>query len=198
MQLVLASQSPYRKAQLTRFGVSFVAENPRVDEDYLKASGPRDPVELTRFLALRKASSLVADFPDAIVIGCDQMAVCDGERLDKPGTRARAVEQLKRLSGREHELVTSIAVLRDGAEIVQSETTRIRLRAWDLAVLEAYVDLDRPLDCAGAYKIEAAGLALIERVSGRDPSAVEGLPLILLTEALVKLGFPPHRFWSSI
>lgn len=198
MLLVLASGSPYRKAQLTSFGIPFRAESPRVDEDFLKTQGPADLEELTRYLALKKAESLREAFPEAIILGSDQLAEVDGERLDKPGTEARALAQLQRLRGREHRLLTSIALIHRDRTVIRTETTRLILRAASDEDLRAYVKIDQPLDCAGSYKIERGGLALIERVDGRDPSAIQGLPLIHLTEALLELGFSPAHLWRQI
>ena len=100
MQFILSSQSPYRKSQLQNFGLRFTAHPPQVNEEELKAQGPKDLIELTRFLAFHKAESLRARYPAAIILGSDQIAECAGERLDKPGNRARALEQLQKLSGR--------------------------------------------------------------------------------------------------
>lgn len=194
MQIVLASSSRYRQAQLTAFGVPYVARPPTVDEDALKARGPSDPHELTRFLALEKARSVAT--AEDIVIGSDQIAEFDGRRLDKPGTPERAAEQLRWLSGKTHRLVTSIAVLHRERTLITTEITRLTLRTLDEATIAAYVALDQPLDCAGAYKIERAGLALVEKVDGADPSAIQGLPLIHLTRCLLELGYPPARLWS--
>jgi septum formation protein len=195
MRIVLASQSPYRQAQLRDFGLAFETAPPAVDEEALKRSGPADPVELTRFLALKKAESLRAAYPDALIVGGDQMAEFNGERLDKPGTAARAIEQLRRLSGHEHRLITALALVSARGNWVDVEITRLSLRPLDEETIRAYIAHDRPLDCAGSYKVEKAGLSLIESVSGRDPSAVQGLPLILLTRGLAHFGFSPAEFW---
>jgi septum formation protein len=198
MRIVLASQSPYRQAQLRDFGLTFETAPPAVDEEALKRSGPADPVELTRFLALKKAESLSAAYPDALIVGGDQMAEFNGERLDKPGTAARAIEQLRRLSGHEHRLITALALVSSRDSWVDVEITRLSLRPLDEATIQAYVAQDHPLDCAGSFKVEKAGLSLIESVSGRDPSAVQGLPLILLTRGLAHFGFSPADFWRTV
>lgn len=195
MQIVLASSSRYRQAQLTAFGIPFVARAPAVDEDELKARGPKDLQELTRFLALEKARSLPLG-PDDVIIGSDQLVEFEGRRLDKPGTAAAACAQLRLLSGQTHRLITSIAVLRRERTQMATEITRVTLRALDQETIAAYVALDQPLDCAGSYKIERAGLGLIEKVDGGDPSAIQGLPLIHLTRCLLELGISPARLWS--
>ena len=197
MRVVLASQSPYRKAQLERFGFTFSAVPPRVDEEQLKSSGPQDPAELTRFLALAKARSLSAEFPDALIIGSDQIAEFEGDRLDKPGTKEKALQQLRRMAGRSHQLITSVAVVLGKSSEVSTTHTRIHLRSLQDSTIEAYLELDTPYDCAGAYKIERAGLGLIDSVEGPDPSAIEGLPLIGLTHCLIQLGLRPQNLWRK-
>jgi len=197
MQIVLASASPYRKLQLHNFGVRFLSERPLVDEARLKDEGPRDPVALTRFLASRKAASLRENYVGALIIGSDQMAEVDGERLDKPGTVAAACAQLAKLQGREHRLVTSVAVRVNDREALATEVTRIRLRPLTSDEIAAYVALDQPLDCAGSYKIERAGLALIDAVAGDDPGAIQGLPLIRLRRCLAELDVSLTDLWRS-
>src|ERR1700694_757370 len=128
MQLILASQSRYRKALLENFGLEFKAVAPVVDEDELKTQGPKDLVELTRFLAFQKAASLQKTFPTAVILGSDQLAELDGDRLDKPGSQARAVEQLKRMQGRSHRLITSLCVLAPAATYTFTDITYIQLR----------------------------------------------------------------------
>jgi septum formation protein len=195
MQLILASQSPYRRLQLESFGVTFTALQPKVDESALKANGPQNPVDLTTYLAQAKAMSLAEDYPEAIIIGSDQLAELNGQRLDKPGSRERARQQLLMLQGRSHRLVTSLAAHYRGQTQTFTNITEIRMRELDDSAIEAYLNLDQPFDCAGSYKIEKAGLALVESLRTEDPSALQGLPLISLTKALTSLGIPLSRFW---
>src|SRR4051812_12326739 len=178
MQIILASQSPYRKAQLENFGLKFRAVSPKVDEEQLKASGPQDLIELTRFLAFQKATSLQKDFPDAVILGSDQLAEIDGERLDKPGSIERAEAQLARLQGRSHRLITSLSVVAPSATYTFTDITSLHMRELSAGEIKRYVQIDNPLDCAGSYKIERAGMGLIERLETQDPSAIQGLPLI--------------------
>lgn len=195
MQLVLASQSRYRKALLESAGFTFVAESPRVDEEDLKNYGPRMLTALTQFLALKKAESLKSEYQNAIIIGCDQIAELNGERLDKPGSVENAVIQLKKLQGRSHRLITSVAILSPLKIVQQTETTILHMRSLSDAEIRAYVALDQPVDCAGAYKIEKAGLTLMEKVETSDPSAIQGLPMIALTHALFELGINLTDLW---
>lgn len=196
MQLILASQSPYRKSLLENFGLKFQAVSPLVDEEELKEQGPEDPIELTRFLAFHKASSLRVKFPQAIVLGADQVAEMDEQILGKPGTRVRAKEQLAKLSGRAHRLITSLSVQAPSAQYTFTDVTTLHLRRLTEREIEAYLDLDQPYDCAGSYKIEKAGMALVERLETQDPSAIQGLPLVSLTTALRNMEIPWQEMWS--
>lgn len=200
LKLVLASQSPYRAMQLKQFGVSFTAHKPTVDEEALKEIGPKEPIALTCFLAEQKALSLRSKFADHLILGSDQMAVLDKERLDKPGSREKAIHQLKRLQGKTHRLITSLALsspLKEQPLWVTTEITTVTMRPLTLSQIEAYLDMDQPYDCAGSYKIEKAGLSLIARVEGQDPSAIQGLPLIGLTQGLLHLGYALNDFWET-
>jgi septum formation protein len=197
MQLILASQSKYRKAQLEHFGVAFIAHAPRVDEEYLKVSGPKDIEELTRFLALHKAESLRPLFPRAVILGGDQVAEIDGERLDKPGTFERAKDQLLRLQGRTHRLITTLVVQSPESALVYTDVTKLRLRRLSETDIEDYLNIDKPFDCAGSYKFEKAGIALVERIQTQDPSAIQGVPLLSLTTAFNKLGVSMNQVWRK-
>lgn len=188
MELLLASTSRYRREQLERLGLAFRAAAPVLDEGAEQARLVRlEPVELARRLARAKARSLLA--PGLAVIGADQLATIDGEVLGKPGRADRAEDQLARLSGRTHVLVTALCVAHDGGLEEHVDRTRLSMRALDRAAIARYVAADAPLDCAGAYKLEARGIALFERIESEDHSAITGLPLIALTTILRRLGF---------
>lgn len=185
-RLVLGSTSPYRRALLERLGVPFECAAPRVDESRWKRPGV-DPVELAEQLARAKALSLSSDFSDATIIGSDQVAVCEGRVLGKPGDRDRALEQLTWMSGRTHELVTAVCVWRRDRFLEHTDRTRLTMRKLDRSTLERYVDADEPWDCAGSYKLECRGIALFESIDTRDPSAITGLPLVGLVSLLRQL-----------
>ena len=194
--IVLASQSPYRRQQLENFGLKFTAFKPKVDEDELKKQGPRDLTELTRFLSAHKALSLVGDHPTALILGSDQLAELGGERLDKPGDHDRAKAQLGRMSGREHRLITSLNLRLGDRTLNYTEVTRIKIKNLDDAMIEAYLRLDQPYDCAGSYKIERAGLSLVESIEGKDPSAVQGLPMLSLLRGMEALNLSVKDYWK--
>jgi septum formation protein len=109
--------------------------------------------------------------------------------LGKPGDAARAVEQLARLTGRTHHLVTALAVLHGGRTWRHTDVTRLTMRALAESDLRRYVELDRPFDCAGAYKLETHGIGLFSRIDSVDHSAITGLPLLALTGILVEIGY---------
>jgi septum formation protein len=187
--LILASTSPYRRALLERLGVPFRGVAPRVDEEALKAQGTDEtPEALAARLALAKADSVRDAFPEATVVGSDQLVALDGDVLGKPGTADRAVDQLRRLSGRSHRLITAMAVLDRGRLVTHTDVTTLHMRPLTRAELARVVAADNPLDCAGGYKLEARGITLFERIDSADHTAIVGLPLIALTTILRDLG----------
>ncbi len=191
--LILASTSPYKRALLERLGVEFQAEAPGTAER--RPSGPEHPRDVAVRNAEAKALSVAEKHPGALVIGADQIGICGRTILSKPGSRLKAIQQLEALSGREHVLLTAVAVARreedsyDVRSLVASN--RIRMRQLTRAEIETYVDIDRPFDCAGAYKIESLGIALMESVGGEDPTAITGLPLIGVCRLLRLMGLDP-------
>lgn len=188
MKLILASGSLYRKKLLDRLGVDFEVHVPQLDESQLKQT-ERDPMELAQKLALAKATEISNQFPEALVIGSDQLVSFEGQILGKPGTEAAAIEQLLHLNGKSHELLTAVAVGRGTQWTHWVEVTRMTLRQLHPEAIERYVKADQPLDCAGSYKIESRGIALFTSVVGADPTAIEGLPLMELADVLSDFGF---------
>jgi septum formation protein len=186
--LVLASTSPYRRALLSRLGVPFRCVPPRFDESSLDR-GQRSPRALAEALALGKAASIAAFEPEATIIGCDQLVALEGQILGKPGTAARAVEQLTAMSGRVHELITAVVVLQGERRHGHTDVTVMKMRPLDRDEIDRYVDRDQPLDCAGSYKVEETGIALFETIATEDHTAITGLPLIRLTTILHSFGF---------
>jgi septum formation protein len=185
--VVLASTSPYRRQLLERLGLAFTVEAPGVDESAIKRAST-DPAETVRKLAAAKANAVAARHAGAIVIGSDQAAVADGAVLDKPGSADAAHAQLQRLQGREHFLMTAVAIVHAGGTVEFVDTARLVMRKLTAAEIERYVAADRPLDCAGSYKFENRGIALFERVEAADQTAITGLPLLRLCAELRALG----------
>jgi septum formation protein len=188
MDLVLASTSPYRRALLERLGLPFRMRAPNVDEDALKVA-VGDPRALAERLALAKATSLCQAEPRATLIGSDQVAACEGRTFGKPETESRAVEMLCGMAGKSHQLITGVAVWHDGIVLSHTDITTLTMRPLARAEIERYVAADRPLDCAGAYKLEARGITLFERIESADHTAITGLPLMALTTILRQLGY---------
>jgi len=191
-RLVLASTSRYRRELLERLRLPFDVEAPGVDE----GSRPGEkPAALAQRLAAEKARAVAARHPDAVVIGSDQVAELDGEAIGKPGDHARAVAQLRRMSGRTVVFHTAVSVLRiaagfEGAFIVP---VRVRFRALDTEEIERYLQAEQPYDCAGSAKCETLGIALLEAIESDDPTALVGLPLIRTGELLRRAGIDPLR-----
>ena len=188
-QLVLASSSRYRRELLARLGLAFESCDPGVDEQPLPAEAPADTA--TR-LAQLKAQAAAARFPDALIIGSDQVAACDGRQLGKPGDHARAVRQLRSLSGRVVQFHTAVALLDAATRAMQSRVVpcRVVFRRLSEERIEAYLRREQPYDCAGSARAEALGIALIARIESDDPTSLIGLPLIALTEMLERAGLP--------
>ena len=187
MELILASTSPYRRALLGRLGLPFRAVAPLVNEARYKVLG-FSPDSLAEKLALQKARSVARGEPEAIVIGSDQVAEVDGRIFDKPESIDGAVEQLRLLSGRSHRLITAVAVVAPDFIARHTDVTTLWMRSLDDAAIRRYVESDRPLDCAGSYKLEARGISLFEKIDSQDHSSIIGLPLIAVTTILRSLG----------
>jgi len=187
--LLLASTSPYRRQLLSRLGLPFTSVAAPVDETVLQRN-VRDPELLARALARSKAGAVAENRPQAIVIGADQVCSLGDEVLGKPGTTAAAILQLQQLQGRAHRLLTAVAVQRGDQLREFLDVTTLQMRRLDDAEIRRYVDLDQPLDCAGAYKIERAGIALFDRIDSSDHTAIIGLPLLQLAAVLRQFGLP--------
>jgi septum formation protein len=187
MQLVLASTSHYRRALLERLGLPFSIADPGVAEERRPGEAPES---MARRLAEAKALAVARGFRDALVIGCDQVAVRNGEVLRKPGTHENAVRQLRALSGCEAVFHTAICVhnTADGTSRIRVVPCRVTFRRLDDAAIERYLAREQPYDCAGSAKSEGLGIALIAKMEGEDPNALVGLPLIALVDLLHEQG----------
>lgn len=186
--LILASTSPYRAELLARLRLPFTQIAPGSDE----TPGPKEPAHrLAARLAFAKAHDVAAQHPDAWVIGSDQVASCEGEKLGKPGSREQAIAQLLHMRGRYTAFITGVALLQreSGAVYRAIDTTVVKLRKLSRADIERYVDAEPAFDCAGSAKIEGLGIALCAEVQSRDPTALIGLPLIDTARLLRKAGF---------
>lgn len=189
VKLVLASKSPYRRKQLEGLGLSFDVDAADIDETRLTDESAR---ELTLRLARKKAETVAVRKPGYIVIGSDQVGVCKGEILTKPGNRKLALDCLMQYPGNTVNFETAVAVRSiEGTILTDVVTTSIRFREFSLLEAERYLDLDEPFDCAGAIKSERHASLLFEWVRSDDPSALIGLPLIRTADFLRRVGVNP-------
>lgn len=192
--LILGSTSRYRRELLARLRLPFDVAAPDVDETPLPNEAP---AALATRLALAKAWEVAKRFPQAVVIGSDQVADVDGQALGKPGDHARAVAQLRQMRGRSVVFQTAVAVVRAGSgarpafEAVQLAPVTVRFRALTDDEIERYLRLEQPYDCAGSAKCETLGIALLEAIESDDPTALVGLPLIRTCALLRQAGLNP-------
>lgn len=186
-KLVLASTSPYRRELLNRLGLPFDVANPRADESPLPDEAPEN-------LALRlsevKARAVAQAYPDALIIGSDQVATVDGKIYGKPGTHERAVAQLRELSGKTVNFFTGLCLFdaKNGKTEVRGIPTLVKFRELSDTEIENYLKREPAYDCAGSAKSEGLGIALLASMQGDDPNALVGLPLIALCDMLRNKG----------
>ncbi|GAB5449897.1 MAG: Maf family protein [Halioglobus sp.] len=188
MDLILASTSVYRRNLLARLPLEFRCENPEVDET---AAVGEAPEALARRLALAKANSVSQRFPGALVIGSDQVASRDGQLLGKPGNERAAFDQLSASSGQRVAFHTAVALVggRSERQRVHVELVEVKFRELERAEIQRYLAIDEPFDCAGSFKVEQLGIALFEKIVERDPTSLQGLPLIALCSMLRDVGY---------
>lgn len=187
MPLILASTSRYRRELLERLRLPFHVARPDVDESPLAEEAPP---ALAQRLARAKALAIATQHPESWIIGSDQVAALESRALGKPGTRESAVSQLGAMSGREIRFHTAVCLVRGETVFEAMDTTVVRFRTLEAEEIARYIDAEQPLDCAGSFKSEGLGIALFEHIESRDPTALVGLPLILLSNMLREAGFP--------
>lgn len=186
-QLVLASTSRYRKTLLEKLGLPFECAAPEVDESPL----PGESAEtLVARLAYAKANAIANQRDQGLIIGSDQVCVCDGQILGKPGTVEKAVAQLMAVRGRSITFYTGLCVLDAASGKAEQlvEPFTVHFRTLDETAIRRYVAAEMPLDCAGSFKCEGMGIVLFKGLEGRDPNSLIGLPLIGLIELLERHG----------
>jgi septum formation protein len=188
--LILASTSRYRRELLERFKTPFQTLSPHVDETPRPGEHPAD---LALRLALAKAQAVAVQYPDAVVIGSDQVADVDGESVGKPGTHERAVAQLTRMSGRQIVFQTAVAVVRHSIGFAEAQlaSVQVQFRTLNPDDIERYLRLEQPYDCAGSAKCETLGISLLEAIVSDDPTALIGLPLIRTAALMRAAGLDP-------
>lgn len=188
MQLILASTSPYRRELLSRLQIPFEVYAPDLDETPLTGE---TPVQTATRLAEAKARVAGARFPDALIIGSDQVATLDGLQLGKPHTHDNATRQLRMMRGRSVVFNTALCLYNSQTGSVQNRMVPFTVTFRDLGdeQIERYLTKEQPYNCAGSAKSEGLGIALIARMEGDDPNALIGLPLIALIDMLHNEGF---------
>lgn len=180
-EIILASGSRYRAELLARLQLPFETWSPNIDETALSGEAC---VDTARRLARLKAQAAQRQFPSAIVIGSDQVADLDGTPINKPGTLEGARDQLRQLSGRTAHFHTALCLIGTGAPREVVVPTNVRFRALTDAEIDRYLAKEPAIDCAGSAKSEGLGIALLESMTGDDPTALVGLPLIALAAML--------------
>lgn len=188
--LVLASTSPFRRSLLEKLGVPFIVASPDADET---PHNDEDARHLVRRLAQQKAQSLARQYPNHLIIGSDQVCVLDGNITGKPLSEENARLQLAQASGHIVTFYTGLAVYNSLTGQLQTECEPFDVHFRHLSVEEItrYVDKEKPLYCAGSFKSEGLGITLFERLNGRDPNTLVGLPLIALCQMLRNEGVNP-------
>ncbi len=186
-QIVLASSSPYRKQQLLTLGLNFVCAIPAIDESVL---ADESAITLATRLAAEKALAVAIQHPGAVIISADQTVAFGNRILGKPGTHDAAFHQLQMLRGNTATFHSAIAVLDTKTRHLQQQciATEVTYRTLTDTEIMNYLQRDEPYDCAGSFKSESLGIAILASVQSSDPSALIGLPLIALTQMLAYAG----------
>lgn len=185
--LVLASTSPFRKQLLEKLHLEFSTANPQVVEDEL----PNETaIQLVERLAIAKAQAVTSNFPNALIIGSDQVCLNNGKILGKPGSFENAFKQLKAASGQHVTFYTGLALVNSKTGQVQSLVEPFEVYFRDLSdeMITNYLNKEQPYNCAGSFKSEGFGISLFKKFEGKDPNSLIGLPLISLIEMLEKEG----------
>ncbi|WP_196138124.1 nucleoside triphosphate pyrophosphatase [Aliikangiella sp. G2MR2-5] len=187
MKIILASSSSYRKKLLSRILNDFECVSPAIDETPQTNEAPS---ELAMRLSIQKAESIARKYPDAWVIGSDQVALFDGKVLGKPGTLEIAKQQLFSFSDKKVEFITGVSLIHLNSQFQEyhSDITEVHFKKLSTEKVTQYLAIDTPYDCAGSFKVESFGICLFNSVETKDPTALEGLPLIALTNLFENAG----------
>jgi MAF protein len=189
-QIVLASTSPYRRELLEKLAIPFICAAPQVDET---PEADEDARHLVTRLAQAKAQALSKEYPNHMIIGSDQVCVLEGKIVGKPHTEEKAVEQLLIARNSIVTFYTGLALYNSASGNLQviCEPFDVHFRHLSEQEIRNYVRKEQPLQCAGSFKSEGLGITLFERLSGKDPNTLVGLPLISLCEMLRNEGVNP-------
>lgn len=185
--IVLASTSVYRSQLLSTLQLQFQTASPNIDETpAVGESAKQTALRLSR----QKAQAVAQHFPNALIIGSDQVALLAEQQLGKPLTHDNAVRQLRAMRGRTVDFFTAVSLLNAQTNVMQTAVaeTKVSFRNLSDEEIERYLRKEQPYHCAGSAKSEGLGIALIKRIEGDDPNALIGLPLIVLVDMLKKQG----------
>jgi len=187
--LVLASSSPFRRQILDKLNLDYECHSPDIDESPLNNE---QAIDLVERLAIAKAQAVAGAYPNALIIGSDQVAVIDGKIVGKPHTHEKAVQQLKSASGNAVTFYTGLALHNSATGDTQSEVVPFSVHFRELSdgMIENYLLAEQPYNCAGSFKSEGMGIALFEKLEGDDPNTLIGMPLIRLIRMLENENFP--------
>lgn len=185
--IVLASSSPCRREILQRLGLEFSCHSPDIDETPYESETPKALVER---LAVAKATAVSVRYPNALIIGSDQVSEQNGRIIGKPKDHQDAVAQLRDASGSSARLYSGIAVINTASGAVQSEIAEVEVECRDLTdeEIERYLAIDQPYNCCGSLKVESLGITLLKNIRSDDPNAITGMPVILLADMLRREG----------
>lgn len=195
-KLILASTSIYRKQLLEKFNLPFECTKPEIDESPLVNETPE---ALVGRLALQKAQTAASSYDNALIIGSDQVAVCNNTILGKPHTVEKAIAQLESFSGKTVTFLTGLCVFNSKTNQARTivEPFNVQFKTLTIESISQYVHAELPLNCAGSFKSEGLGICLFEKLSGDDPNTLIGLPLIKLAELLKQNGLDVLAHQSS-
>ncbi len=192
MKIILASTSKYRAQLIEKLGLPFQCVKPLADEEFIKSiliAENASPTEVAETLSKQKGASIQEIYPDDVIISGDQVVNFHGKIIGKPGSREKALEQLLSMNNQQHELVTSTTLIAGGTIHHNNNITKMKMKNLTEAEIRSYIELDNPIDCAGSIKIESYGINLFEKVESSDFSAIQGLPLIWISNTLKGLGY---------
>lgn len=193
MKLILASQSPYRQHLLNQLGLTFLTASPRIDEDQLKSRLQLEgcsPSQIAETLSFEKGSSVFKiQTEDCLVISGDQLVALDSQVLGKPLSQNGALAQLQSLNSKTHQLLTAISVFSSKEKLTYLHKSSLKMKTLSTRELMNYIGLDNPIDCAGSYKIEKHGISLFESIECDDFSAIQGIPMLWLSNYLKGRGY---------
>ncbi|MFC0225734.1 Maf family protein [Serratia aquatilis] len=189
-RILLASTSNYRQQLLKKLNLPFICAAPQIDETPLSGESAE---ALVLRLAVAKARALSIAYPDYLIIGSDQVCVIDNEITGKPHTEENAFQQLKKASGQKVTFYTGLALYNCHSLHLQAvcEQFHVHFRQLTDSEIDSYIRQEQPLNCAGSFMSEGLGIALFEKLEGRDPNTLIGLPLIALLEMLRVEGINP-------